>query len=105
VIGVVWITSTLTVFFRDLQQAIPIAILFLMLVSPIAYTHDMIPEHMRGLLSFNPLARLMHLYRSCLFEGYLPVTDFLIVAAVTVFLFYGGYRVIIRLKPILTDYV
>ncbi len=62
-------------------------------------------ENMRVLLSVNPLARLMRLYRCCLFDGYLPVIDLLVVAAVAVFLFYIGYRVITRLKPILTDYV
>lgn len=105
VIGLVWITSTLTVFFRDLQQAIPIITLFLMLVSPIAYTDEMVPEGMKALLWINPLAHLMRLYRTCLLRGSFPFGEFLVIAMAAVFLFFIGHQVISRLKPILADHV
>ncbi len=105
IIGLVWISSTLTVFFRDLQQATPILILFLMLVSPIAYTDEMVPHSMKGLLSINPLAYFMRLYRACLLDGYVPLSDLFIVTAISVLFFIIGYRVISSLKPLLADYV
>lgn len=104
-LGIVWISSTLTVFFRDLQQATPILVLFLMLVSPIGYTDAMVPESMKALLTFNPLAWLMKLYRSCLLEGVLPVSDLAIFFAFSMFIFFLGYLVISRLKPVFSDYV
>lgn len=104
-IGIVWITATLTVFFRDLQQATPIVILFLMLVSPIAYTDEMVPQKMRFLLNFNPLAWLMHLYRACLLGGPFPVLDLVIFSAFSFLIFFLGYRLISRLKPLFSDYV
>lgn len=104
-LGIVWISSTLTVFFRDLQQATPILVMFMMLVSPIGYTDAMVPESMRVLLIFNPLAWLMKLYRSCLLEGTLPLADFAIFVAFGLAIFSVGYLVISRLKPVFSDYV
>lgn len=105
VLGIVWITSTLTVFFRDLQQATPILILFLMLVSPIGYTDSMVPERMRLLLVFNPLAWLMKLYRTCLIDGFVPMGELLIFFAFSIVVLAAGHLVISRLKPVFSDYV
>jgi lipopolysaccharide transport system permease protein len=105
VLGLVWISATLTVFFRDLQQATPIIVLFLMLVSPIAYTHDMVPEAIRPMLVFNPLARLMYLYRSVLLDDIFPAGDFIIFAGIAFAVFYAGFAFITRLKPLFADYV
>lgn len=104
-LGLVWISATLTVFFRDLQQATPILILFLMLVSPIAYTNAMVPKSMELMLILNPLAWLMHLYRACLLDGVLPLGELLSFAAFSIFVFLIGYRLISRLKPLFADYV
>jgi lipopolysaccharide transport system permease protein len=105
VLGLVWITATLTIFFRDLQQATPIIILFLMLVSPIAYTHDMVPDGAKPLLAFNPLARLMYLYRSVLLDGVFPIAELLIFSVIAFFVFFIGFAFITRLKPLFADYV
>jgi len=105
VLGLVWITATLTVFFRDLQQALPIIVLFLMLVSPIAYTASMVPEGMKAIVHFNPLAWLMELYRSCLIDGVIPVKQLGVFALFSLMLFLAGHKLISRLKPLFADYV
>lgn len=105
VLGLVWITATLTVFFRDLQQAIPILVLFLMMISPIGYTADMVPAGLQGLLLFNPLAWLMELYRSCLMHGVIPLEKLGIFALFSCALFTLGGALILRLKPLFADYV
>jgi len=104
-LGVVWVSASLTVFFRDLRQATPIVILFLMLVSPIAYTPDMVPSGLKPLLVLNPLAWLMHLYRSVLIAGDIPVTDLASFALVSIVVYIAGFAVISRLKPIFADHV
>jgi lipopolysaccharide transport system permease protein len=104
-LGLVWITSTLTIFFRDIQQAIPIIILFLMLVSPIGYTDDMVPQGMKALIKLNPLACLMHLYRQCFLTGVLPVMELIGFGLFSMACCLLGYRFISRLKPIFADYV
>jgi lipopolysaccharide transport system permease protein len=104
-LGLVWIVSSLAVFFRDLRQAIPIIILFLMLVSPIAYTASMVPNSLRPFLILNPLAWLMHLYRSVMLEGVFPTVDLCVFALLSFGIFSIGFWFISRLKPLFADYV
>jgi len=104
-IGLVWISATICVFFRDLQQAIPIIVLFLMLVSPIGYTDEMVPVDMRAILQVNPLAWLMHLYRACLIDGVLPVGDLVVFGLLSLVMLSVGHVLITRLKPLFSDYV
>lgn len=105
VLGFVWITATLTVFFRDLQQAIPILVLFLMMISPIGYTADMVPDGLQAILFLNPLAWLMELYRACLMQGVVPLEQLGAFAAFSLALFMLGGSLILRLKPLFADYV
>ncbi|MGK9046896.1 ABC transporter permease [Stutzerimonas chloritidismutans] len=105
VIGLVSITASLAVFFRDLLQAIPILILFMMMVSPIAYTADMVPDGMNGLLFVNPLAWLMALYRDCLIEGVVDLKVLGVVSGFSLAIFVIGSLFIRRLKPVFADYV
>lgn len=105
VLGLVWISATLTVFFRDLQQALPIIVLFLMLVSPIAYTASMVPEGMKAIVHFNPLAWLMELYRASLIGGAVPLDALALFATFSLVLFILGNSLICRLKPLFADYV
>ncbi|MGE0625208.1 MAG: ABC transporter permease [Pseudomonadales bacterium] len=104
-LGFAWIASTLMVFFRDLQQLLPVLTLFLMLVSPIAYTMNMVPEGLRDYFLFNPLAWYMEIYRAVLMEGEFPVLDVLAIAAMSVGIFIIGYEVIHRMKSLFSDYV
>jgi len=105
VLGLVWISATLTVFFRDLQQAIPIVVLFLMMVSPIAYTADMVPEGLRAIVLLNPLAWLMELYRACLMQGVVPLTTLGAFSTFAVLLFLLGGSLLLRIKPLFVDHV
>lgn len=105
VLGLVWITATLTVFFRDLQQAIPIFILFLMMISPIGYTADMVPAGLEAVLLFNPLAWLMELYRACLIQGVVPWAQLGMFAIFACVLFALGGALNLRLKPLFADHV
>jgi len=104
-LGLVWMTAALTVFFRDLQQATPIIVLILMLISPIAYTEEMVPQGLKSLLDFNPLAHFMSLYRSVLMEGRLPLERLAIVFAMSLTSYFAGYAFITRLKPLFVDHV
>ncbi len=104
-IGVAWIVAALNVFFRDLGQIVGVIVLFLMLISPIGYTRDMIPNGMLPLLYPNPLFYLIELYRSVLIFGFVPWTFALVFLFLSIGIFLFGYNLFRRLKPIFSEYV
>ncbi len=105
-IGVVWIISSLNVFLRDLQQVINVIILFLMLVSPIAYTPEMVPEGMRPLLKINPLFYIITGIQDSVMVGRLTEPYLLLLFfIISVSFFVFGYHFFIRLKRVFADNV
>ncbi|MDH0896692.1 MULTISPECIES: ABC transporter permease [unclassified Pseudomonas] len=104
-IGLIWLLSAINVFAPDLNQIVAVIILFLMLISPIAYTQEMIPKELLPFMYPNPLYYLIMLYRDAAYVGVLRLDllgIFSVIATVT-FLF-GGF-VFKRLKPLFADYV
>lgn len=101
--GIVWILSALNVLIRDIGQTVAIVTLFLMLVSPIAYTVDMVPERVLPFMYLNPLFFLIQVYRQTLYVGSFNETDLLVLAVVSVVTFQLGYFVFSRMKDIFLD--
>lgn len=104
-IGVIWLLSALNVFIQDLRQMISVIILLLMLVSPIAYTVDMIPPQLMPLMYPNPLFYLIMLYRESMVQGHIPVNLLMIFTVLSVGTFWGGHFVFSRLKAVFSDYI
>lgn len=104
-IGVGWILSSLNVFFRDTAQAIGIFVLFLMIVSPIGYTRDMIPHQLLALAYANPLFYIIELYRQVLIFGVVSPRFWLAFTVIAVGSFWLGYEMFRRLKPVFAEYV
>lgn len=104
-IGLIWILSALNVFFQDVGQMVGILILFLMLVSPIAYTLDMVPPALMFLMYPNPLFYMIMLYRGALMIGEFPLYLFVVFSLISAGIFMLGYHVFSRLKPLFADYV
>lgn len=102
-IGLCWVLSALNVFIKDIGQIIPVISLFLMLVSPIAYTMDMVPPQAMIFMYFNPLYYLIMLYRSVLLGGVFPWKQFWIFTLISMVFFYFGFFIFTRLKRIFTD--
>ena len=104
-IGVIWLFSAVNVFIQDLGQVVAILILFLMLVSPIAYTHDMIPPELLPFMYPNPLYYLIMLYRDALFLGVVNLELLGDFTLISVGMLLAGGFVFTRLKPLFADYV
>ncbi len=104
-IGVGWMLSALNVFFRDTAQAIGIVVLFLMIVSPIGYTSDMIPHQLLALAYANPLFYIIELYRQVLIFGVFSPRFWLAFTVIAVASFWLGYEMFRRLKPVFAEYV
>jgi lipopolysaccharide transport system permease protein len=98
-VGIVWILAAINVFFRDLGQIMGLAILILMMVSPIGYTEDMIPAALRPILTLNPLYYIILCYqRSMLFNLPPQPQLFWPLICAALFLFFAGYKVFVTLK-------
>jgi len=105
-LGCVWILAAMNVFLRDVQHSLGVVVLLLMMVSPIAYTDEMVSGPLRLLLKFNPLYYVIVCYRECLIFGRPPRIDqWLPLAILAPAAFCGGYVVFRRLKPVFSDHV
>lgn len=104
--GLIWILSSLNVYFRDLQNIIGVMTLILMMVSPIYWTPDMIPETLRPFMGINPLYYIIISHQECLMFGRFPqgmvFWGLMILAVVFFFLGFGFFR---RMKRVFADNV
>lgn len=105
-IGLLWILASLNVYMRDLQQLVSVLILLLMMISPIAYTADMVPESMRPYLAINPLYYMIISYQDILMLGQFPREGVLwSLLAISASVFFIGYWFFRRLKCAFADNV
>lgn len=105
-LGLIWILSSVNVYARDLQSIIGVLILFLMMISPIAYTVDMIPEYLRPFLSLNPIYYLTVSNQNILMLGKLPPTStFITLACFSLATFVLGYWFFKKMKRVFIDNV
>lgn len=70
--GVALAMSAWNVYVRDIQQLIGIVLLVMFFGTPIVYEISLIPQNLRWLILSNPLASIMHLYRSALYVNTTP---------------------------------
>lgn len=105
-LGLVWFLSVMAVFVREVGNIVQIFVLMMLFTSPFAYTSDMVPEHLKFMLHFNPMYYMVELYREPMFYGRLPdVNLYLIFGGLSIFLFLSGHYFIRNLKSSVVDYV
>lgn len=105
-VGLIWILSSLNVYLKDLQNVVSVVILFLMMVSPIAYTADMVPAGIRPLLGLNPLFYFIIAYQDILMLGQFPRGSiFWVVLGLGLVGFPLGYWFFERMKMAFVDSV
>jgi lipopolysaccharide transport system permease protein len=71
-IGVGMIAGVLNVFFRDVGQLVTIAMQFWFWFTPIVYPLTILPDRVRQLLVFNPMAPVVGAYQDVLVRGAAP---------------------------------
>lgn len=57
------------VFFRDLERIASVGMMMMFYLTPIIYPSDMIPEHLRGWLSLNPMYHLVTAFQHLFLDG------------------------------------
>ncbi len=82
-LGPVTVLSAWSVYFRDIQQAIPTATQALFFATPILYPASVVPERFRFIVALNPWAYLARGYQRVLYDGEMPVFRDLVIVALT----------------------
>lgn|SRR6185437_3564210 len=62
--------AAINVKYRDVRYAIPFGIQLLFFMTPIIYPSNVVPDHFRWLLTFNPLSALIEAFRYALIPSY-----------------------------------
>lgn len=65
-LGLTWFLSSLSVFIRDIGQAIPVIIQVLFFMTPIFYSADRVPYPLRLIVNLNPLSSIIDNFRRIL---------------------------------------
>lgn len=71
-IGVNWLLSLLNVIFRDIQNFITPVLMMMLIISPIAYTPEIVPDELKPLIILNPFAYFVVAYQQVLVLGLHP---------------------------------
>ena len=106
VIGLALPIATLSVFYYDVQHALPIALTTLFYLSPVFYPAQMVPEAARPFYFLNPIAGLLTLYHEILYAGRMPSFTLLfgmIAAALLVYVI--GYAIFNRYCSVFSEIV
>lgn len=88
-IGLAMPIAAAAVFFKDVQHAIPVALMMLGYLSPVFYPLSLVPERFHTVYLFNPVAAVLTLYHEILYEGRLPSLALLASTAVVSLLVCG----------------
>lgn len=103
--GIGWMFSLLSLVARDIQHGMGLVIMLLFVLSPFAYTPDMVPATLRPFLYLNPLSSFVLTFQQLICYGTWPDP---VPAAVAVSLgvgtFLGGFSVFQRAKYVFFDY-
>jgi ABC-type polysaccharide/polyol phosphate export permease len=106
VIGLALPIATLSVFYYDVQHALPIALTTLFYLSPVFYPAHMVPDVFQPFYFINPIAGLLTLYHEILYLGRIPSVSLLFgVIGMTVVVYTIGYAVFNRFASVYAEIV
>jgi ABC-2 type transport system permease protein len=80
VVGVTLITSSLTVYLRDLEHIMGVLNMAWMYISPVVYPISYIPEKYQQIYLVNPMAPIIVAYRDILYYGTAPSAEIILVS-------------------------
>ena len=105
-IGLAMPIATLSVFYSDVQHAVPILLLMLFYLSPVFYPATLVPENLRPWYFLNPIAGLLTLFHDALYSGQWPPAGLLAgVSLAAIGLCAIGYAIFNRYKRLFAEIV
>ena len=88
--GIALFLSVISLVFRDVQILVQYIVIALLVVTPIAYTPDMIPQGMLALLYVNPLFYYVFAYQNLILLNALPPVDVMVLGTIASFGTFGA---------------
>lgn len=103
--GLAMMIAPVGMVFPDLGHGIGIVVNLSMFISPIAFRRDMVPDPVRFLVDYNPLAYLFEGYRSALLATHEPDwASLAILSVIAIVVFELGAQVMLKFKSSVVDY-
>ena len=103
-LGVVWVTSSLTVRYRDINSALPFLLQVGTFLAPVGYPLGSLSSTAQAVVSANPLTGVIEAMRWATLSGYQPLASAIIVSAVaTPVVVIAGWRLFSRLETTMAD--
>lgn len=80
VLGLALIVSSITVYFRDLEQIVSVIMMAWIYVTPIMYNVEYVPEIYRKYIVINPMTPIVEIYHQVLYYRMTPTRNYLLLA-------------------------
>lgn len=87
-LGIAFIVSSVTVYFRDLEQIISVLMMAWIYLTPIMYDVEFIPEQLRTLFFLNPMTPIVVVYHDILYYRTIPEVSCLVQAGLVSLVFF-----------------
>lgn len=71
-LGIALITSSITVYLRDVEHILGIITMGWQFMTPVIYSIDMVPERLRYIFNLNPMTPIVNAYRDILYYKRIP---------------------------------
>lgn len=98
-LSLTFVLSALTVFVRDVDHFVSVALTLGFYATPIVYQASMLPEKFQWVLKFNPMAQLVEAYRAILYYHQMPDFNMIgIWGVLSIILLVIGYMIFKKLE-------
>lgn len=105
-VGVSLTISTLTVFFHDVVYIYDVILMGWMYFSAIFYPISIIPEKFKIFMYLNPMYHYISLFRACIYDVTIPLSEHLFIGGVFAFLSFGvGWSIYYKNKDKIIFYL
>ena len=98
-IGIAFIVSSITVYFRDLEHIIGVVLMAAFYATPIVYKLEQLPANLQVLMKLNPMTHLINAYRDIFYYQQMPnITALGVLFAIALGLTIIGYFIFKKLQ-------
>ena len=85
-LGMIFITSAITVYFRDMEFILSIGIMAWQFLTPVMYPSDFVPEGLLSIWRLNPVTPIIEAYRNVIYYQCIPKMRDLVFSSVVRFI-------------------